>query len=247
MSLDYLVIVTIGLALGGFVKGAMGLGLPLVTVPILAAFIGVQHALAIMMVSLVLTNTWQLWQFRRHRHGTGFLLGLLPGGVVGVILGTWALTRLPAQTLSLALAIMIVVYIALNLARPDMRIPPKLGQRVAPLIGIAAGALQGSTGIAAPISVTFIHSLRLARETFVFSVSAMFLVFTFTQTISLAVAGILTFERFLQGWLALIPIALAMPLGGWAASKFSRRTFERAILVLLAVIAVRLFQTGLGF
>jgi uncharacterized protein len=247
VSIEFFLVVIIGLGLGGFIKGAIGLGLPLVTVPALAAFLGVPHALAIMMVPLVLTNAWQLWQYREHREGTRFLVRLLPAGVIGIAIGTWALTFLPAQTLSLMLAMMIVVYIALNLSRPDMRIPPKVALQMAPFIGLTGGALQGATGIAAPISVTFIHALRLGREQFIFAVSAMFLLFTSTQSISLAVAGILTFERFIQGWLALIPIALAMPLGSLAARKFSRKTFERAIIVLLAIISVRLFQTGLGF
>ena len=247
MTLEFFLVVLIGLGLGGFVKGAIGLGLPLVTVPALAAFLGVPHAIAIMMVPLVVTNAWQLWQFRRHFQGTEFLIGLLPAGVIGIGIGTWALTNLPAQTLSLMLGVMIVIYILINLARPDMRIPPKTAIRMSPFVGIAAGALQGSTGIAAPVSVTFIHSLRLAREQFIFTAAAMFLLFTVTQSIALTYAGILTFERFIQGWLALIPIALAMPLGGYAAKRFGRKTFEHAILILLAIIAVRLFQTGFGF
>jgi uncharacterized protein len=245
VSTEALILIIAVLGLGGFVKGAIGLGLPLVTVPALAAFLGVPHALAIMMVPLVLTNAWQLWQFRRHREGTEFLARLLPAGVVGIAVGTWALTFLPAQILSLMLGAMIVVYIALSFARPDMQTPPKTARAVAPVIGLTGGALQGSTGIAAPITVTFLHSLRLGREQFIFAVSAMFLMFTLAQTISLAVAGILTLERFVQGWLALMPIALAMPLGGFAAAKFSRKTFESAIIALLAIIAVRLFQTGL--
>lgn len=247
MTTEALIVILVGLGLGGFIKGAIGLGLPLVTVPALAAFLGVPHALAIMMVPLVLTNAWQLWQFRKHREGTEFLVRLLPAGMIGIAIGTWALTFLPAQTLSLMLAVMIVVYIALSLSRPDMRIPPKVALGMSPFIGLAGGALQGSTGIAAPVSVTFIHALRLGREQFIFAVSAMFLLFTVTQSSALAVAGILTFERFVQGWLALIPIALAMPLGNLAARRFSRKTFERAIIVLLAIISIRLFQTGLGF
>jgi len=246
LPIESTILVAFGLVLGGFVKGAIGLGLPLVTIPILAAFLGVPHAIAIMMVPLVMTNVWQIWQFRAHGNGSGFLKGMLPAGIVGVGFGTWALTFLPATTLSLLLAVMVAIYIGLSLARPDMRISPEAGRRWSPLVGLAGGALQGATGIAAPITVTFIHAMRLARESFVFALSTMFFTFTLAQSAALTVAGILTPERFLQGWIALIPIALGMPLGDWAARRFSRRTFERAILVILAIMAARLFQTGLG-
>lgn len=245
MGIESAVMVTLGLMLGGFVKGATGLGLPLVTIPVLAAFLGVQHAIAIMMVSLVMTNIWQMWKFQAYREGSGFLKALVPMGFVGVIIGTWVLTALPATTLSLLLAIMVALYITLSLARPDMRIPPESARFWSPVVGFFGGILQGATGIAAPITVTFIHAMRLARETFVFALSAMFLAFTGTQTVALAVAGILTFERFLQGWLALVPIALGMVIGHWAGKKFSRKAFERLILIILALMAARLFYTGL--
>jgi len=245
VELESAVMVMLGLILGGFVKGATGLGLPLVTIPVLAAFLGVQHAIAIMMVSLVMTNIWQLWKFHAYRQGSGFLKALLPTGFVGVIIGTWVLTALPAATLSLLLAIMVVLYIGLSLARPEMRIPPDSAWRWSPAVGFFGGILQGATGIAAPITVTFIHAMRLARETFVFTLSAMFLAFTGTQSVALAVTGILTFERFLQGWLALLPIALGMVIGHWAGKKFSRKAFERLILIILALMAARLFHSGL--
>lgn len=245
MNLD-LLLVGAALGLGGVVKGALGLGLPLVTVPALAAFLGVPHALAVMMVPLVLTNAWQVWHVRGDRAGTRFLVPLIGLGMVGVAIGTWGLTFLPVEALSLALAGMVGLYIALYLLKPDVVLSPGMGLKLAPWVGLFGGSLQGATGISAPITVTFVHALGFERRTFVFAVSAMFLVLTLVQLGSLTVAGIMTWERFLQGWIALAPIALGMPIGTWAASKLSRRAFERVVLALLAVMALRLLQTGLG-
>lgn len=247
MSLEFILVVLLALGLGGFVKGAIGLGLPLVGVPALAAFLGVPHALAIMMVPLIVTNLWQVWQYRHRRERAGFLVPLVLVGLLGIAIGTWLLTALPVEALSLTLAVTMTLYIALSLAKPTLTLPPKAGKRFAPIVGLVGGTLQGATGISAPVTVTFIHAMRLEREPFVFAVSAMFLAWAICQALALWIAGVLTPPRLVEGAIALVPIVLFMPLGNMAAKRLSRRAFEKAILVLLALMAVRLFQTGLGF
>lgn len=246
MDIETAIIVTLALALGGFVKGATGLGLPLVTIPVLASFLGVPHTLALLQTPVIVTNVWQLWQYRRANGDASFLRWMLPTGAIGVAGGTWLLISLPAAALSLMLAVMVALYVVLNLARPDMRLPAATADRLAPAAGLAGGVLQGATGVAAPIIVTFVHAMRLPRETFVFALSAMFLVFAIAQALALAYVGVMTPQRVLEGALALIPIALAMPVGSWAASRVSRKTFERGVLALLAVMAVSLARAGLA-
>lgn len=246
MSLDFFLIVFVALGLGGVVKGAIGLGLPIVSIPALAAFLGVPHALAIIMTPLVVTNAWQIWQYRHARTDQPFLAPLVGSGLVGIALGTWALTELPAEALSLTLAGLVTIYIALSLAKPHVALAPKVGRRIAPFVGFVGGVLQGATGISAPVTVTFMHALRLERAPFIFAVSVMFLSWALVQSTSLAVAGVLTPVRLLEGLVALVPIALGMPLGNWLAGKLSRKAFERIIIGILAVMALRLFQTGLG-
>jgi uncharacterized membrane protein YfcA len=63
--------VAAALGLGGFVKGATGMGLPLVSVPALAAYLGVPHTLAILTVPLIVTNGWQVWRYFADRGGPG--------------------------------------------------------------------------------------------------------------------------------------------------------------------------------
>jgi uncharacterized membrane protein YfcA len=241
LSLEFLLIVLFALGLGGFVKGATGMGLPLVSVPALAAFVGVPHALAILVTPLIVTNTWQVWRFFPHREGTGFLRSLLPAGALGIALGTWALTSLPVDVLSVVLALLVILYIAMHLTRPNLRLSKLAVSRASPFVGLIAGALQASTGISAPVSITFLHAVRLTPPSFVFAVSAMFLLFAWVQLAALTVAGIMTWGRFIEGCFALLPIVLTMPIGARASSTLSRQSFERLILLLLAAIASKLF------
>jgi uncharacterized membrane protein YfcA len=221
-------------------KGATGMGLPLVAVPALAAFLGVPYALAVMTVPVLTTNAWQVWRLRGHRHGLGFLAILLAGSVFGVAMGTWLLVSLPAETLALMMSVVIFVYVAVRLLRPDFRVSIALGRKMSPLVGVAAGVLHGSTGISAPVAVTFVSSLRLSRPQFVFAVSTLFLGFTVTQVPTLAAAGVLTADRALVSALAVPPVLLMMPVGQWLAEKLSAQAFDRLILAALVGIALKL-------
>ncbi|HSK40927.1 MAG TPA: sulfite exporter TauE/SafE family protein [Arenibaculum sp.] len=244
LQLETLALIGLALGAGSLVKGATGMGLPLIATPILAASLGVPRAIAIMTVPILVTNAWQIWRYRFHASGMGFLKNLLVTGALGVGIGTWLLTAIPERHLSLALGLLMVGYIGLTLGRADFRASERVSRAIAPIVGLAAGTLQGATGISSPIAATFIHAMRLRREAHVFAVSSLFLLLSVTQVPALMVAGIMSTSRLLEGIIALVPVAAMLPVGNWLGGRLSRRTFDRVILGLLAVIAADLIWSS---
>ena len=118
--IEFLAPAAAGLAilLGGLIKGAIGLGAPLVAVPVLAAIYGVKTAIAVMTVPLIVSNIWQIWTYRATIEGRSMLVRLLVGCIAGVVAGTFLLGLLPEAWLGLFLAIMLFVYLGLALSRP---------------------------------------------------------------------------------------------------------------------------------
>lgn len=235
-------IMGLALAAGAVVKGATGMGLPLVALPVLTSFFGLQHAVGLMTVPLIVTNFWQVWRFRSVARDMrmGFLPLFLIGGGIGIILGTWALTALPERLLVLGLGFMLLGYVALKLAAPHIVVTGRVARHAGPVVGGAAGTLQGATGISAPIGVTFIHAMGFERDAHVFAVSAMFLVFSLVQLPALVVAGVMHADWLLDGALALVPIMIFMPLGQAIAGRLSRKAFDRMILIFLGVIGLKM-------
>jgi uncharacterized membrane protein YfcA len=88
--------------------------------------------------------------------------------------------------------------------------------------------------------------MRLSRPQFVLTLSALFLAFVLAQIPALALAGVLTWQRLLYSALALVPVAGGMPIGAWLARRMSPQAFDRLILLLLAVIAVKLLFEAFG-
>ncbi|WP_051631228.1 sulfite exporter TauE/SafE family protein [Afifella pfennigii] len=226
---------------GGTLKGVTGMGLPLVAVPGLAAFLGVPHALAVLTLPILATNAWQVWVYRAHRRGLVFLPALILAALFGVAVGTFLLTQLPGEILSLALALMVLAYVALRLLQPQWKLALAPARRLAPAVGLVSGALQGATGISAPVSATFISALRLPQPQFVFAVSTLFTGFVLAQIPSLALAGILTPERAAYSLVALLPTFLGLRLGNWLGRYLNAAHFDRLILLMLVLIALKLF------
>lgn len=242
MDVTSALIMTAALAAGAVVKGATGMGLPLIALPVLTAAFGLQHAVGLMTIPLIVTNMWQVWRFRSQARSDrmAFMPLFLVGGVVGICIGTWALTTLPERLLVLTLGIILLAYIVLRLFAPHWSLGLPLARRIGPLAGLGGGTLQGATGISAPVGVTFIHSMNLDRDGHVYAVSAMFLTFAVTQLPALWAAGVMRAEWLLQGMLALIPILIFMPLGQWIGGKLSRKTFDRMILTFLGILGLKM-------
>lgn len=233
-------IVALCLAAGGVLKGATGAGAPILAVPAITAMFDVRFAVMVMLVPNVFTNIWQVWRYRERLPSSGFMLLLLTGGAFGIVTGTWALKSLASDTLSLVMAGAVFAYIALRLMRPHWSLPMRIGRKLAFPAGLASGILQGSAGISAPVSITFLHSLQLGREAFIATISSQFVVLTVIQIVATAYGGLLGPSDLMFSALALLPVALGMPLGSALARRASPATMDRVVLVILAAIAAKL-------
>jgi uncharacterized protein len=235
-----LAVIVAAMALGGFVKGATGVGLPQITIPVMAIFLGVQHAVVVMAIPGIVANAWLLWRHREYLRLTRDLPALLGAGIVGTALGTFGLQALDSRVLGLVVAGVILLYVVIVLARSDVALPPALTRYTSPPVGLVAGMMQGSTGMSGPVVSTYLHSYRLGKETFVVSVVTLFQVYALTQAVTLVSLGLYTTRLLVESLLALLPLAAAVPLGAWFSGRLSRRGFDVFVLVVLLLTATKL-------
>ena len=242
-----LFLILAAVAFGFLVKGVAGFGGPLLAVPIIASTLGVEHAVVVVSVGNLISNLMMLWE-----HRTGFadtralLVRLLAAGAAGTVVGTMLLTRLDNRPLALAVAALVLGYIAVSIARPDFRMDSAQGLKLAWPIGAFGGLVHGATGSSAPVFGTFLHSLRLARSSFVFALTSPFLIFGSIQVVTLFVLGAFTPERTTQALWAILPVLVAIPVGSRIARRLNQRAFERIVMALLAFVAIRLLLSVFG-
>lgn len=246
MDWSDLFIAGLAFALGGVLKGATGAGAPIVAVPILSMLYDVPLAVCLFAVPNLLSNIWQGWRNRAHLFERRFVVLFAGAGFVGAAIGTIILARLPSTALLLAVAFAVVLFLLFRLARPDWVMNMKTARKWAVPAGLSGGILQGAVGISAPVSLTFLSALRLPRLQFMATISIFFAAMAAIQLPMLAAYGLMTWERAGMSLVATLPLFGAMPIGGYLARYISRQAFDRIILVLLAVVAVRLVWSALG-
>ena len=230
-------------ALGGTLKGATGAGAPVVAVPVLAALFDVQFAVTVFVVPNLLTNIWQAWSHRESLLPWQFVGLFAGGGAIGAIVGTYLLAGLPSETLSAVMAFFVLGYVAFRLVNRSWVLAYPFALKISGPVGLIGGALQGATGISAPVSITFLNALKLPRATFIATISVFFSAMSVTQLERMIALGLMTQERFIAGLVATATILAVMPLGTFLAKSIPPKAFDYLLLGLLTIIALKiLFQ-----
>jgi hypothetical protein len=220
------------------IRGITGFGSGLVAVPLLALFLPLQFVVPfILLLDFTASIVIGGLHFKRVRWDE---IGILiPFGVIGVILGTTLLVKLPPAPMLFALAGFVFIFAlrsVLNLHGD------KLISRVwavpAALIGGTVGALFGTGGPPYVIYLAHrIHEKSDLRATF----SALFFTEGLTRIASFLVAGLLVSGRVWIAYFAALPIMLgALYLGGRVHVGLSQTQMARLVGVLLLVSSVSL-------
>ena len=163
ISLGLLAAAMLAIGIGALAKGMTGVGLPILAVPVLASFTSIEEAVVLMVLPSIAANGWLViihkkWSvLSQHR---SFLIFGLAGGVFG----TWLLSILNDHWLKLILAIWLGVYLLQYISRQSYNRYFSGHNRMRPILGIAAGIVQGASGISAPIVAPYFHANGLTRE-----------------------------------------------------------------------------------
>jgi uncharacterized membrane protein YfcA len=239
---DPLIIIAILVAfsLGGILKGATGAGAPIITIPVIAAFYDVRIAVIIMVIPNLLTNIGQLYQFRKTILPKFFTLSFAIGGGIGAFLGTILLANLSIKILTLSVAFIVIVYILLKLIVPSWKLTYEKAKKLVFLMGGFGGVLQGTAGLSAPISITFLNSMKLERNQFIPTISVYFGVMSIFQMPTLYYYNFLNLEIVLVSCISTLVLLSFMPIGSWIAKSVSKESFDKITLILLGFIAFRI-------
>ncbi len=243
-TFEELSIILGALALGGLVKGVTGMGLPLVTIPVLAEFLGVERAVLTMLIPSFVLNVYQVWRHRDANAELPELPRFLIAGVPGAVVGATVLYLASERFLTAMLGIWLMSYVLLRLARPEFSLTLASRMRWSALVGAGAGALQAATGIAAPIVAPYVDSLGLRPNAYVFAVAAAFGAFAGFHLLIVVVSSLYTVELLTQGVLAVFPAAAFIPVGMRVRRFVTRRTFDLLIRLTLAVMSMRLIYVA---
>ncbi|HEU4346079.1 MAG TPA: sulfite exporter TauE/SafE family protein [Candidatus Binatia bacterium] len=246
MSFD-LTMILVGLALvfAGLVKGASGMGFPMIATPTVALLLDIRIAITILIIPNIVMDVAQAFRggvpFEVLRRFAWFFLVT----IIGVFLGTKLLVTLPLWVLNLCLGVMVLVFVISNWLRFEFTIPPRLEGILALPAGFISGFLNGMTNAAGPALAIYLYSLKLPKMEFIKSIATIFIITKLSQLVAVS-----TWNLFNWSTLSLsLKITLFVLLGFYGGLKIqdrvNQKTFSHGLLILLFVIGVTLVLRGL--
>lgn len=225
--------------LGGILKGVTGSGMPIIAVPVIAAFYDVRLAVIVLVIPNLLINTFQVYKFRSHNIEKKFTAKFAFSGLVGAALGTIMLSWLPIEKLNILMALILLLYIGLRISKPSFHIPLSRAHKLVWYAGLGGGFLQGALGISAPIAVTFANAIKLNRPVHIFTISVFFSTMCLIQIPLLIAYGFMTWQIIIIGFIACIPIMLGLSVGDILGKRMNAIIFDRVTLLMLTVLAFK--------
>jgi uncharacterized protein len=233
------------LIIGGVVKGVLGVGLPLVLVPLIAHFLGLPIAVALLSVPIVVTNVGQALEGGRTRAAVYRLVPILGPLIVGTVLGVHLLVSANRRALDIGAGTSFVVLAAVLLLLRRVRVHRRAERWVGPVVGLLAGVLGGVTAMFGPPLIAYQIGLGADPNTFVKNMAILALTASSTLLVTLGGAGALTGADLLVSAAAIIPIQLGMPLGRWLRRRVPPGVFRAIVLCTLAWAGLDMLRRGL--
>ena len=234
------VIVGLAFALGGILKGATGIGAPLVAVPLMTSFYDVRFAVAVFVLPNLITNLLQgLLYIHALKHRL-FLFVLCFAAGSGALVGSLTLQHTSSIFLEKMMAILVLFYVGFRLFKPDWKLSIGIAHKISFPVGFLAGFLQGTFGISSPATFTFLNAIKFERSEFIAIVSSFFVAMSVIQLPTLTYLGLMEIEHFILGCTAILPLMLGMPLGALLLKNVSATLFDKVILFVLVGVAMEL-------
>lgn len=233
-----LILVAGVLTLAGLVKGVVGLGLPTVTLALLTATVGLEAAVAVMLLPSLVTNLWQATVGRAFRAMLVRLWPFLAALAIGTMAASAAPTMIAAGTLTMVLGLSIAVYGAVGLATPPLSVGRRWERPLSPAMGLATGVLTGMTGSFVIPAVPYLQALGLPRDQLVQAMGMTFLVATVALGAGLGGHGLIPQGLALLSALAVVPALLGMEIGRRLRGRLSERRFRQALFAALLALGL---------
>ena len=223
------------LFLAGIVKGATGLGLPLVSLPVLLLFMTPPYAVVILALCTVVTNGWLVWHHREELTSDRPLVAAMLGMAAGCGIGTAFLVSTDADILKRLLGVLMIGFVLIRLWHSDAWLRNGYSPKVGFSIGFAGGAMQGGLGAGAPVVALFAHSLDLEKTRYVLTVSALYLAGALVQIPFLVLLADIPRPAMLLSILAVIPTGIGTAVGMRLSKAIDVKSFTKIILALIAL------------
>jgi uncharacterized protein len=240
MDLVQMLVIAGAFVVAGIAKGAIGMGMPPIAIGLMSFALPLESAIAIMVLPTMVTNVWQAIYgggFRPLMRRFGTMATTAMVGILGVGL---LFSNLGSPSTTGWVGVLLALYSLLALTPWRPKVPRGAERWANPLVGLASGAVAGTTGVAAVPFLPYMQSLDMDRHELVQALGIMYVFITGMLAVSLALHGAYHLTNIAGGIGAVAPTMLGVWLGQKARRRLSPETFRRIFILGMLGVGVRL-------
>jgi uncharacterized membrane protein YfcA len=240
-------IVAAALALfaGGVSKGLLGVGLSMISLPLLYMVLPVRDAIAVMYGPLLVMNVWQTFQ------GGWFLTAVRKFWpiILSVVAGTWlgakTLVSIDAATLEAIVGVAVAGFSLINLLQPKLTVPQRHALWISIVVGLIGGFFGGLTLFIGPAVIMFLVALRTPKDEFIGTIALIYLLGIVLAGLTYVSEGVLRAEHVVPTTLACVPVFVGTLIGQWIRGRVNESTFRNLLLVAMVLIGLNMVRQAL--
>jgi len=240
-----LILIACAFLLAGFIKGVIGLGLPTVSMGLLAVTMPPGQAIAIVIIPAIVTNIWQTFVGPYLRDIMRRLWPLMVGTVIGIWLNGGLLTGPYAVYGTVTLGVLLVIYAIVGLSKFSFKVAPRDEKWIGGIVGLATGVISAATGVQVIPSMPFMQSIGMEKDELVQALGVFFTVATVALAFNVTAAGLLTAATALPGAVAMVASFTGMFIGQAVRTRMQPDVFRRWFLIAMIFLGLYLAIGGL--
>lgn len=222
--------------LAGVVKGVVGLGLPTISMAMLALVMAPAQAAALLIVPSLITNLWQAKPWPTLGRTLRRIGAMQAGICAGTIAGALWLGAPSGHWASVCLGLALIAYAAWGLFGSPPAVPRRHEHALGAAVGAITGVITAATGVFVIPAVPYLQALNLGKDGLIQAMGISFTVSTVALAAGLWLNGGYSSGAAGASVLMLLPALIGMALGQWLRNKLSARTFKLCFMISLALL-----------
>src|ERR1700681_1765363 len=245
MTYPILLLIAGVFVLAGFVKGVVGLGLPAISMGLLALVMSPADAASILILPTVATNLWQMAAGPNLKPIIARLWPVLLGVICGTLAGAGWLVDTHGHYGTALLGIALALYALSGLAALRFSIGAEKEPWLGPVVGVLTGLVAAATGVFAMPAVIYLQAIGIEKEELVQALGLSFTISSLALAVNLASVSALNLTLGPASVGALAVACIGMWLGQILRLRLRPETFRLVFLLGLLALGGYLFGRAL--
>ena len=238
-EIDIIIIIFMSVFLGAIIKGAVGIGMSMFSVPIIAFFLPPTTAMILLCVPVLITNILQM-QIKKGISSFRFF-PMFIALILGIIIGCNLILEINLSLISQIIAISIILAAIINLFGINIKyINPNLERKLTIPLGFFSGIIGGLSSMYSPYILAYLVSTNLEKEALIRTMATMYFIGSIFIFPIWIYNGLGTLSDLIWSGLLLFPAILGQKIGTSIRSRISNESFKKIILYTLMIIGTSL-------